>query len=118
MRTPCQVLWLALLLAATCAASADDREVEYLLDYVADSGCIFTRNGEAHEAVDAAEHLRMKYERAGRHAPTAETFIDRLASESSWTGKAYTVTCDGETRTSNRWLHRALADYRSGEPAP
>ena len=118
MRAPCQALWLALLLAAACGASADNPEVEYLLDYVANSGCTFVRNGDAHDAADAAEHLRMKYQRAGRHAPTAETFIDRLASESSWTGKAYTVTCDGETRTSNSWLHRALADYRSARPAP
>lgn len=110
--------WLCLLaLLASGAALAEpeqaEREIDYLLGFVADSGCTFHRNGDDHASTAAAEHLRMKYRRAKRYAPTAEAFIDRLASESSWSGKPYTVTCGERTQPSGSWLHRALADYRA-----
>jgi hypothetical protein len=91
-----------------------DAEIQYLLDFVAASGCTFTRNGKDHDPADAADHLRLKHSRGARYADSAEQFIDRLASESSWTGRAYTVTCDGQTEPTGQWLHRALDDYRSG----
>ena len=96
-----------------CAANP---EILYLLDYVAGSGCIFMRNGDDHDAVDAADHLRLKYNRGRRYAATAEQFIDRLASQSSWSGKPYNVTCGATTEPSGEWLHRALADYRQTQP--
>ncbi len=105
---------IAVLLFAVSASGADaEQEIDYLLDFVADSGCTFHRNGDDHGSADAAEHLRLKYRRGKRYADTAEDFIDRLASESSWTGKPYTVTCGERTEPSGRWLHRALADYRA-----
>lgn len=107
-----------LLLAAIATAGEDgsNPEIQYLLDYVAGSGCVFLRNGDAHEAADAADHLRLKYNRGRRYADTAEHFIDRLASQSSWSGKPYTVTCDATTEPSGEWLHRALAEYRHQHP--
>ena len=89
-----------------------DREIQHLLSWVADSGCSFTRNGTVHTSPDAADHLRLKYEKGKRYADTAEQFIDRLASKSSWTGKSYTVDCNGQVESSNAWLHRALLEYR------
>jgi len=111
------LLCLALLLALATGvtAMADDtaeREIDYLLGFVEKSGCIFVRNGTDHDSADAADHLRLKYSRGSRYVNSAEQFIDRLASESSWSGKPYTVTCDGTTETAGAWLHRALADYR------
>ena len=94
------------------AANDPDQEIQYLLDFVAGSGCSFVRNGSSHDPADAADHLRLKYQRGKRYADSAENFIDRLATESSWSGDAYTVTCVGQTETSAEWLHRALADYR------
>jgi hypothetical protein len=91
-----------------------EREIQYLLQYVQKSGCDFNRNGSAHDSADAADHLRLKYKRGNRYADSAENFIDHLASESSWTGKTYTVTCAGVTQPSGEWLHHALANYRSG----
>jgi hypothetical protein len=105
----------ASLLIASATSAADetaDVEIHYLLDYVAGSGCSFLRNGDTHDAVDAADHLRLKYNRGKRYADTAENFIDRLASESSWSGETYTVTCGDTTEPSGEWLHRALDDYR------
>ena len=90
-----------------------DREVQYLLEFVAASGCSFERNGSSHKAEDAADHLRLKYRRGGRYVDTAEHFIDRLASESSWTGKPYTTTCDERVIPVGKWLHGALDNYRN-----
>lgn len=110
-----RVLLLALCLAAGSALADAEREIAYLLDYVASSGCEFQRNGSAHDPADAADHLRLKYSRGKRYATTAEQFIDRLASESSWTGEPYTVHCAGQEEATSAWLHRALQDYRADQ---
>ena len=108
------LILLALLAvgAAQAAVSNTEEEIRYLLQFVADSGCTFTRNGSDHDSADAADHLRLKYSRGKRHVNSAEQFIDRLATQSSWTGRAYTVTCDGRTRPTGDWLHHALRAYR------
>lgn len=106
----------AMALLLTLPAAADetmDREVGHLLQFVENSGCTFTRNGTDHDAAGAADHLRLKYNRGGRYVKSADQFIERLASESSWTGKPYTVTCDGVTRPSGEWLQEALQAYRA-----
>lgn len=114
------ILAVALALPGVALARADaeaDAEIQYLLGFVAASGCTFVRNGDSHDSADAADHLRLKYDRGGRYVNSAEQFIDRLATESSWSGDPYTVTCEGNTEPSGKWLHRALADQRSKDPA-
>jgi hypothetical protein len=109
------VATLPALLCTTAQAKTPpeaDREVQYLLEFVAASGCSFERNGSSHKAEDAADHLRLKYRRGGRYVDTAEHFIDRLASESSWTGKPYTVTCEEQVIPTGKWLHEALDQHR------
>lgn len=106
-----------LCLASPALADRVDAEIEHLLDFVASSGCIFHRNGGDHDAADAADHLRLKLRRGGRYADTAENFIDRLASSSSWSGELYTVTCDDSTEPSGAWLHRELRSYRENSGA-
>jgi len=98
--------------AENAAENAADQEIQYLLEFVSNSGCTFMRNGDDHDSPDAADHLRLKYNRGKRYVNSADQFIERLATESSWSGDAYTVTCAGQTETSAEWLHRALADYR------
>ena len=73
-----------LLFAVTAGAGETDAgtEIEYLIDSIGDSGCVFIRNGRRHSAVEAEDHIRMKYRRARRYASTAELFIERLASQS------------------------------------
>lgn len=114
MRTTLAAILVVCSMSLTIALGADstDPEVEYLLEFVAGSGCIFIRNGDNHDSVDAADHLRLKYDRGSRYVNSAEQFIDRLASQSSWSGKPYTVTCQGKTRPSSEWLHEALDTYR------
>ena len=115
MRGALLPLLLACTLALPYTASADpaaDPEIEYLLEFVATSGCIFVRNGDDHDAADAADHLRLKLDRGKRYVNSAEQFIERLATESSWSGVPYTVTCAGKTQTSADCLYHALAEYR------
>lgn len=104
-------LWTAAGWAEVPATA--DREIQHLFEFVAQSGCSFERNGSSHDSADAADHLRLKYRRGSRYVNTAEQFIDRLASESSWSGKPYTATCDGQVIPSKAWLHQALDDYRA-----
>ena len=108
-------LAMLLLVAGTSAAEDYDAEVQYLLGYVERSGCTFERNGSEHDAAGAADHLRLKYRRGGKYVNSAEQFIDRLATGSSWTGKPYTVTCDGVTQPSGEWLHAALEEHRQSQ---
>jgi len=108
--------WIGLFLhpAMTHAdPSQAPKEIEHLLEFVATSGCTFHRNGSDHDSVDAADHMRLKYGRGKHYADTAEHFIDRLASTSSWTGKPYTVTCSNQTEPSSEWLSRELHHYRA-----
>ena len=88
-------------------------EIEYLLQTIGQSECVFTRNGTQHSAVEAEDHLRMKYDRTKSRIKTAEAFIDRLASNSSWTGKPYTMRCTSdEPEPSGQWLYRELKRHR------
>ncbi len=113
-------LALSLLLAQPGFAADDatsTREINYLLEFVASSGCTFIRNGDDHASPAAADHLRLKYSRGKRYVNSPEQFIDRLATESSWSGDPYMVNCQGTTQASAQWLYRALADYRqAGAP--
>ena len=115
MRTILTALLLSAVALGAMAADDYDAEVQYLLTYVEESGCTFVRNGSEHDSAGAADHLRLKYSRGGKYVNSAEQFIDRLATESSWTGRAYTVTCDGVTQPSGEWLHSALEAHRNGQ---
>jgi len=112
MRYTLLTLITASLLWFTAGSVADtDEDVEFLLQYVADSGCTFVRNAERHNGAEASAHLRMKYDQDKRHIKSAEQFIDRLASASSLSGQPYVVTCGGKTQTSRDWLNEALVEY-------
>ena len=106
-------------IASTAGQTATpEQEIRYLLTTVGTSGCTFTRNGTQHSAEEAAAHLTMKYERAGSRIKTAESFIDRLASESSWTGKPYLIQCGDATVPSRQWLTEQLQSYRAAGRTP
>ncbi|NNM00457.1 MAG: DUF5329 family protein [Gammaproteobacteria bacterium] len=98
-------------------SQADDvsaREIDALISKVGASACLFERNGSQYAATSAADHLRLKYRRGRRYIASAEEFIDRLASRSSLSGKAYLIICPGSgEHTVNRWLHRALEEQRA-----
>lgn len=103
----------SLFLPAIAHANDTEAEIEYLVSTIGTSDCTFIRNGKRHDADDAEQHLRMKYRRGKRYAPTAEKFIERLASASSMSKKPYYIECDGqEAVPSGEWLTAQLHEYR------
>lgn len=108
---------LLLLLVATPGFATDSDsnvEIDFLLGTVANSDCKFIRNGKTHSPADAVDHLQMKRRRGARYFTTAEEFIDRLASKSSWSGKPYLIQCqDQAAEPAGDWFTRHLLEYRS-----
>ena len=77
-------------------------EMNFLLSYVEGSGCAFQRNGSWYTAQEAHAHLRDKFNYLATRSmlDTTEQFIERVATQSSLTGRAYMVRCsDGPTLT-------------------
>jgi len=105
---------------AASAASAEPTpavraEVNFLLGYVEGSGCDFDRNGSWYTSPEAQQHLRDKFNYlvARDLIHSTEDFIDRAASESSFSGRAYRVRCKGGLPvTSKQWLSEELARLR------
>jgi hypothetical protein len=92
------------------------QEIAHLLDYVAQSGCQFNRNGSWHDSKAAREHLQEKYDYLQRRdlVPDTKAFIDRAASQSSMSGKPYQIRCgSGQPVASAQWLNAELERYRA-----
>jgi hypothetical protein len=108
------LLWLPAARAETPVAVQN--EVNYLLGYVAGSGCEFLRNGTWHNSHKAHVHLRDKYKYlvAKNLADTTEHVIERAASQSSSSGKPYQIRCaDGVAVNSQPWLRDKLVQLRA-----
>jgi hypothetical protein len=91
-------------------------EVDFLLGYLAVSGCEFYRNGTWYDSDAAQAHLRKKYTYLVKlnMVKTADDFIEKAGSASSLSGEAYQVRCDGRaTVPSEKWLTDELAHFRS-----
>ena len=110
------LLWLMLLTAPIVQALGEtgaETEIRSLIQAVRESGCKFDRNGTLYTAERAAEHLELKYARGERYAGSAEEFIERLATGSSWTGEPYWMICDGDKIPSAEWLAEQLEGSRA-----
>lgn len=117
-KTPLLSILLMLSLFGFNAASASTRvtgDIEYLLNFIGQSECIFIRNGSEYDAQDARKHLERKYDYLKSRLTSAEDFIEQAASKSSFSGKAYKVTCGDQQLTTRQWLTGALQDYRSAD---
>lgn len=112
---------LTLLLCFVLApfGHADDvmnSEIDYILNTVASSDCVFIRNGKEHGPEAAKEHLNLKRRRGKRYFSNADEFIENLASSSSWSGKPYHIRCpDQEQQPARKWFTEVLAEYRSAQ---
>ncbi len=114
MRFSAFVLLFCLLPFVALADDAAPAEIDYLLSSVGSSDCTFIRNGKRYDSRSAEDHLRMKYRRGKRYAPTSEKFIERLASNSYLSKKLYYIECEGEKMPSGDWLTERLGEYRAG----
>ena len=112
-------LLLASVLPQGAAAAPSEtavREINHLLARVAESGCEFYRNGIWFKGGLGQTHLRDKYEYFVKRdmISVATDFIDKAASQSSMTGLAYKVRCNGqEDMLSKQWLTEELLRYRA-----
>ena len=111
---------LALLGVSTAAVAQPDEvasaEIAHLLKYLETSGCQFQRNGSWYAPARAASHLNQKYEYLLKKdlATTAEQFIEGAATESSASGKPYSVKCgDAAAVPSADWLRAELQRFRT-----
>ena len=109
------ILGILLLVASPVWADEDtmNAEIDYILDTVAASDCVFIRNGKEHDAEDARDHLSLKRRRGKRYFDNADEFIENLASSSSWSGKPYKIRCDGEEVLAADWFNKVLQDFRN-----
>lgn len=110
---------LSLLLPAAAFAAPPpqaEREIEQLIQALARSGCQFQRNGSWYGADQAQAHLRKKYAYLRKRdlVASAEQFIERAASESSLSGRAYQVRCGAAAAVpSATWLRARLNEIRA-----
>ncbi len=115
-------LLVALLLAATSAtvqaapSAATQREISGLMQALERSGCRFQRNGSWHDPAQARSHLQRKYDYLLKRdlVDSSEQFIERAASRSSISGKAYRVACPGSAeQDAATWFLAQLRQLRT-----
>lgn len=90
-------------------------EIEYLIAHLSRSGCQFNRNGSWYSAPEAVVHINKKYQYlVGKNQiSTTESFIEKAATESSMSGKAYQVKCENQPVVSSAvWFANTLNAYR------
>jgi len=119
-RFPSRALLIVALMGLPAAHAetpvAVQGEVNFLLGYIAGSGCQFYRNGTWYDSQKAHAHLREKYKylMANDLADTTEHVIDRAATRSSLSGNAYQIRCSGGALvTSQQWLRERLTELRA-----
>jgi hypothetical protein len=104
--------------AAPAPALTEAQKIDRLVAYVGGlQDAVFIRNGDEHPAAEAAKHLQMKREKAGKRVQTAGDFIRLCASHSYVTKDAYLIRFpDGRTRTAEDVLREELARIEGGAP--
>lgn len=107
-------------LSALCQAAESpntQQEIAHLFATLETSNCQFNRNGSWYNAKEASGHLATKYKYLQNKdlVPSAEKFIERAATGSSLSGKAYQIKCaDNVAQPSAPWFRAALVKYRAG----
>ncbi|MDQ0022451.1 hypothetical protein J2X90_000229 [Variovorax paradoxus] len=116
----------ALLLAAVAAlaqatpSASEQKLIDTLILRVSNMKTMtFMRNGDEHNAADAAKHMQAKFDHFKDEILTAEDFIDRCASRSEMTGKPYQVKMpNGAVRDAKEFLTAELRTLRKGGGKP
>jgi hypothetical protein len=100
----------AVLLLVAPAPLSEAQKIEALIQAVARlQGAVFLRNGSEHTPAEAAEHLRLKWRKAGSRVKTAPDFIRLCATGSSVSGRPYEIRLrDGRTVPARDWLWTEL----------
>ena len=107
----------AVAIADTPAPAEPEASIEYMLARVASSDVIFVRNGKAHTAAEAVDHMRLKYEYYEDRIRTPEDFIRWAATKSVLSGRAYKIRDENGEVPAAEWMHRLLVEYRDSQQA-
>ena len=111
------ILFSAVFTPAQAAEPAATKaEITHLLSVLESSNCQFHRNGTWHSAKEATAHMQTKYKYLQDKdlVPSTEKFIERAATESSFSGKAYQIKCaDNVVQASSPWFQAVLDKYRN-----
>ena len=116
----------AILLAAVAAlaqatpSASEQKLIDTLILRVSNMKTMtFMRNGDEHNAADAAKHMQAKFDHFKDEIVTAEDFIDRCASRSEVTGKPYQVKLsNGVVKDAKEFLTAELHTLRKGGGKP
>ncbi len=91
------------------------KEVNHLLAFVKNSGCIINRNGTDYSAEKGISHIEMKYDYFRDDIKSTEDFIEYSATKSTMSGDYYTVACPGKKSINTQdWLMNELKRFRAG----
>ncbi|WP_431108209.1 DUF5329 family protein [Variovorax paradoxus] len=103
-------------LAQAAPSASEQKLIDTLIQRVSQMKTVtFMRNGKEHDADDAAKHMQAKFDHFKDEIATAEDFIDRCASRSEMTGKAYQVKMpNGSLKDANEFLKAELRTLRKG----
>lgn len=117
--TPRRLAAACLLFLAPMALAAPSPqarwEIGQLMDALSTSACEFQRNGSWHGRDEARKHLQRKYDYLLKKdlVESAEQFIERAASRSSLSGRAYRVRCPGQPeQVAGDWFRQKLKALR------
>jgi hypothetical protein len=104
------------VLAQAAPSASEQKLIDTLIQRVSQMKTVtFMRNGKEHDADDAAKHMQAKFDHFKDEIATAEDFIDRCASRSEMTGKAYQVKMpNGSLKDAKEFLNAELRTLRKG----
>lgn len=121
-RTRAAVILVALIAFAANSAGAaraglppaEKKKIEALIAAVENlDGAVFVRNGKAYKPATAAKFLRGKWDDRSREVLSANDFIEKVATRSSTTGRAYLVRyADGREIPTATFLRSQLEKLR------
>ncbi len=109
------IKFLVILLVVVSAGALADtqKEIEHLLDFVANTSCKFERNGTLYGGIEAQGHINKKYQYFIDKIKSAEDFIKYSATRSTMSGKKYKILCPNMPAQNNAdWLHDELKKFR------
>jgi hypothetical protein len=92
----------------------ESRKIEFLLREVEQlKEAKFWRNESSYSPKQAADHLHMKWKKAGSAIKTSRDFIEKIASKSSMSGKPYEIEFDNGTKVEAKtFLFQKLAMWK------
>lgn len=104
-----------LLTSHSLVLAEENGEIQHLLAFIAQSDCTYIRNSKEYSAQEARDHIAGKYNSVKWRISNAETFIRKIASSSSFSGKEYMIRCGTKEQPTQQWLLNELARYRNQE---